>query len=399
MAHVLFAWVAFAESKDRFPDVAELSVQSILPDPFQRLDGTSIREPSAWGAQREYLKRLLSWYQYGACPALPETYRVEPVSSEPWLGGRAQRERYRIVLERRDRTHSFEVSLIRPSGPTRRFPVVVKNCKVFFEGEDPTATYDRAAAAMAVERGYVLCKFRRPDVAPDSGPPRQGGVFDLYPEYTWGAIAAWAWATSVVIDVLDDLELADMDRLVVTGHSRGGKTALCAGIYDERIAVTVPNSSGTGGTGSLRFFDEAQRTQRLRFHVNAHAHWWGPEFLEFSDKERRLPFDAHTAKALVAPRALLNPHALQDYWANPYGTEITYRAADLVFRWLGAEGQQGIHWRPGGHAQNEIDWAALFDFADWKLFGKQPTQRFDQLAFPDAPLPVDWSVPEKEAWQ
>ena len=49
-----------------------------------------------------------------------------------------------------------------------------------------------------------------------------------------------------MLDALDRLALADMKRTVVTGHSRGGKTALCAGIYDERIAITAPNSSGTG---------------------------------------------------------------------------------------------------------------------------------------------------------
>ena len=80
------------------------------------------------------------------------------------------------------------------------------------------------------------------------------GIFPLYPEYDWGTIAAWAWTHSLVANVLDQLELIDMKKIVATGHSRGGKTALCAGVYDERIAITAPNSSGTGGTGSLRYF-------------------------------------------------------------------------------------------------------------------------------------------------
>jgi len=69
-------------------------------------------------------------------------------------------------------------------------------------------------------------------------------------------------------------------------------------------------------------------------------------------------------KALIAPRGLINCHARQDYWANPYGTELTYRAAQTVFDWLGASDHQSIHWRQGGHAQNEEDWEALLDFAE-----------------------------------
>ena len=185
-----------------------------------------------------------------------------------------------------------------------------------------------------------------------------------------------------------------MNRLVVTGHSRGGKTALCAGIYNERVAITAPNSSGTGGTGSLRHFEEGQKEQRLAVHETKNPHWFHPGFFEFGGREELLPFDAHTAKSLIAPRALINAHARQDYWANPYGTELTYRAADKVFEWLDAKGQQGIHWRDGGHAQGEEDWLALLDFADWKFFNKTPEWSFSTLTYPDAKLPILWEVPK-----
>ena len=121
--------------------------------------------------------------------------------------------------------------------------------------------------------------------------------------------------------------------------------------------------------------------------------WWQNRYFGFFDNEDRLPFDAHTRKALIAPRALFNAHARQDYWANPYGTELTYRAADKVFKWLGADNQQGLHWREGKHAQNKEDWLALLDFADWKFFGKKSERSFSTLAYPDAKLPVNWKVP------
>ena len=66
----------------------------------------------------------------------------------------------------------------------------------------------------------------------------------------FAALAVWGWGHGVVLNALDQLGLVDMDKVVATGHSRGGKAALCAGLYDDRVAITAPNSSGTGGTGS-----------------------------------------------------------------------------------------------------------------------------------------------------
>jgi len=107
-----------------------------------------------------------------------------------------------------------------------------------------------------------------------------------------------------------------------------------------------------------------------------------------------LPFDAHFAKALIAPRALVNCHARQDYWANPYGTELTHRAAEVVFEWLDAGDRIGLHWRNGKHAQNQEDWAALLDFADHLFFEKKTDRRFDNWNYPDADLPFDWKAPD-----
>ena len=380
----------------KFPPARELPVQDGMPDPFVKPDGTRVKSREEWPVQRQYLKAMLTHYLYGSAPPRPKEFGLERVESKPVFANAIQ-ERYSITLRRKGKQATFHFELIRPAEQGRR-PAIVKNCYVFFDDAGNkkggmTVARDRFAAQEAAKRGYLLCKFNRREVAADHADNRSTGVFPLYPEYDWGTIAAWAWAQSLVIDALDRLEAADMERLVVTGHSRGGKTALCAGVYDDRIAITAPNSSGTGGTGSLRYFEKGQREQRLTYHKKRFPHWWIKRFFEFGDNEDRLPFDAHTAKALVAPRALVNAHARQDYWANPYGTELTYRAADRVFDWLGANGQQGIHWRNGGHAQANEDWLALLDFADWKFFNKKPKRTFSTLTYPAAAVPTRWDVP------
>jgi len=383
-----------------FPRVEELPVQDGMPDPFLKADGSRVKSREEWPAQRTYLKAMLAHYQYGTMPPRPKNSILKQLKSIKVFGGKAVHERYSITLNRKQKSAAFHIEIIRPLS-NKRLPGIIKNCHTFFDGEGglakKAADRDLAAAKEAVSRGYLLCKFNRHEIAAYQANNKNTGILPLYPEYDWGTIAAWAWTHGLVADVLDKLELIDMKKIVATGHSRGGKTALCAGIYDERIAITAPNSSGAGGTASLRYFEKGQREQRLDHHQKVFPYWWHARFFEFSNKEDLLPFDAHTAKALIAPRALFNAHARQDYWANPYGTELTYRAADKIYKWLGAEKQQGIHWREGGHAQNEEDWQALLDFADWKFFNKKSERSFSTLAYPHAKLPINWNVPGSES--
>jgi len=344
-----------------FANVEDLPLQKGLPDPFLMPDGKRVQTLQDWQKQREYIKAMLAHYLYGHMPARPKKIEVSQVGSASIHNGEGVEERYVLTICRKGRSVTCRFLIVRPL-LKKRYPTIIKNDRVSFDSS-PEQGFDPGPEA--VKRGYLLCRFHRTDLASDDREEgRKAGVYPLYPEYDWGALAVWGWGHGVVLDALDQLGLADMSKVVATGHSRGGKAALCAGIYDERIAITAPNSSGTGGTGSLRYFEEGQRPQTIRHHVGRNEHWFGPGYFQFADNEDRLPFDAHFAKVVVAPRALVNCHARQDYWANPYGTELTHLAAEVVFEWLGAGDRIGLHWRDGKHAQNQEDWAALLDFAD-----------------------------------
>ena len=370
-----------------FPSVDELAQQKGLPDPFVMPDGKCVRNVADWQEQRQYLKAMLAHYLYGQMPPGPTDIKVDKTASEALYEGAGIRELYTLTISRNGRSAPCRFEVTRPA-TIKRYPTIIKNGYVAGERRG----YD--AGPDAVKHGYLLCEFQRTDLAADNPDSRNTGVYPLYPEYDWRAIAVWAWGHRVVLDALDKLGLADMDKVVATGHSRGGKTALCAGIYDERIAITAPNSSGTGGTGSLIYFEPGQRPQTIGVHIGKHEHWWVPRFLQFAGAESRLPFDAHFAKALIAPRGLINCHATGDYWANPYGTELTHRAAKIVYEWLSAGDNIAMHWRKGAHAQNEQAWNALLDFADRYFFGKKATTNFNRLAYPDSTLPVTWKAPK-----
>lgn len=398
---LLVAAVSFGCSNElpeyKFPSVDKLPDRKGMPDPFVMHDGSRVATRADWARQRHYLKAMLAYYQYGHMPPRPQKLKVKQTASTKVFNGKAVDIRLTVTISRGPKSVDLRVGLIKPAG-RGPFPVVIKNDRGLFDRPADRRALksfatERAAVREAVGRGYVICKYIRTDLAADARGKRSQGVFPLYPEYDWGVIAAWAWGYQIVIDALKPLGFVDMNRIVVTGHSRGGKTALCGAIYDERIAIAAPNSSGTGGTGSLRYFEAGQRPQTIAVHVGRHDHWWTPRFLTFANREARLPFDAHFAKALIAPRGLVNPHALQDYWANPYGTQLTHQGAKIVYDWLGVGGRIGIHWRPGGHAQGREDWRALIDFADRYFFKKNVKRRFDILPYPDAKLPFTWKAP------
>lgn len=374
------------------PVAASFGADFPAPVDLPRHDGlpklaTAVQE---WKAERDQLKASLAYYQYGRMPPKPGSFTVTAGSSQEILEGKALKQTFTLVLKRNGQSVAVDFGVVRPKAPGRR-PVVIKNDRYLFStdeiedlrkrkqyAEQGRDKLDEWVFEEAVRRGWAVVKFNREHVAVDRPDSHSTGVFRLYPEYDWGTIAAWAWFYQPLIDHLVEQEWIDADRLVVTGHSRGGKTALCAGIYDERIALTAPSASGSGGTGSWRIFSPGGAQQTVRVMVEAHAYWFGERLSGFVDDADRLPFDSHTAKALIAPRGLFNTLGSDDALSNPLGTRATFDAAQRVFELLGVPENQGVHWRPGGHGQLKQDWLALFDFGDRLFFGIPTERRFDQ---------------------
>jgi hypothetical protein len=377
-----------------FPAVSDLEPSNLLQNPFQKADGSLVQNKKEWDQQRDYLKAMLAFYQYGVMPPAPKDVEISKMSEKKADNDLAIEELYQLEINRNNKSVTIRFGFYRPLSH-KPLPVIIKNDIFLFEPTDIKDEQKREkyrtsrrfeiddfVKKEALDRGYIFCKFIRTDVAPDVPNSRDQSVFPLYPEYDWGTIAAWSWAYQPIINFLLDQPYVDGDKIVATGHSRGGKTALCAGVYDERITITAPNSSGTGGTGSLRYFDPEQRPQKIIANKKSFPHWWHPRFFQFINNEDKLPFDAHFAKTLIAPRALFNAHARQDFWANPYGTHLTYLAAQPVFDWLGVSDHQSIHWRDGGHNQNEEDWGALLDFCDFIFFNKKTDRIYNQNPHP-----------------
>jgi hypothetical protein len=385
---VLSIWCLGAAASEkpsfiRLPGVDKLPEIKELPDPFLMNDGARVKTTADWAKRREEIKQMMLYYQYGHLPPAPGDITSEVISSETVYGGAAIKKHIVLTMGPEEKI-KVNLGMIVPTGKGP-FPVILKNDSNIFQVP---------IAEEIIKRGYIVADYNRTDLDPDRNNV-VGAAQAAYPDYDWATLSVWAWGGMRVIDYLVTLPEVDKSKIVFTGHSRGGKTALWAGALDERIAIVAPNGSGCGGSGCYRFMGEKSETLERITAPDKFSYWFVPRFRDFADKETRLPFDQHFLKALVAPRALISTDALGDLWANPLGTQQSHRGVEPVFEFLGAADKLGIHYRQGGHEQSEDDWRTLVDFADKIFFGKTPAsgKRFDQLPFADAPKPYSWSAP------
>jgi len=387
---------------DQLPSVPE------LPDPFLFVVGSRVKSPEDWPRRRQELKQLIQTYEYGQLPPAPPSGQVrvteepayQPPARKATISGAEPDGNKLPAYPEGTKVTSFLLTVGPASDAARQvsyhlvltvppgkgpFPAIVRG----------DLCWGRVRPDIATEiatRGYVLAEFDRTEIVPDKKGPRDVGAYLVYPEQDFSATAAWAWGYHRVIDYLATRDDIDMKKIAVTGHSRGGKTALLAGLMDDRVALTVPNNSGCGGAGCYRY--QAPKSETIEAITKSFPYWFQPQFTDFIGKIDRLPIDQHSVKAAIAPRALLSCEALGDLWANPEGSQVSHAAAKEVYDFLGAGDKIAIHFREGKHEQNLQDWKTLMDFADQVFYGKQVATKFNNLAFPHAPRPWSWTAPK-----
>jgi len=237
-----------------------------------------------------------------------------------------------------------------------------------------------------LRRGFAVATMYNGDVCPDVDDGFRHGIHRLFyapgqvrpADGEWGAIGAWAWGFSRIVDCLHEIAEVDARRVALLGHSRLGKAALWAGAQDERAAMVIANASGCCGAAlSRRRFGERAALLNARF-----PHWLCAAARQWDEREHELPVDQHMLLALIAPRPLYVASAADDLWADPRGEFLAAVAADPVYRLLGAgglastefpavdktlRGTIAYHRRRGGHDLNDEDWRYFLEFAAERL--------------------------------
>jgi hypothetical protein len=161
----------------------------------------------------------------------------------------------------------------------------------------------------------------------------------------WGALRAWAWGASRLIDYFEANRDSGVDpsKVCLTGVSRYGKAALVATAFDTRIAAGFVASSGAGGAKLFRRnFGELLENLASR----GGYHWMAGNFLKYAAEEAPfgkktaadLPVDQHQLIALCAPRPCFISYGVppgDPNWVDARGSFMAAVLAGPAYRLLG----------------------------------------------------------------
>lgn len=331
--------------------VTDYQVLGKLPDLFTFEDGTPVATPADWPRRREELYKTAVELQFGTLPPAPEFLEVETL----FVG--EKNHSYRIHTGTKAHPVSFLMKLVLPA-KAQKVPAIVDGDLCF------PYHLDKEYLSAATDEGVAWVFFDRTELAHDimGEGRRKGQLYDAYPDYTFGAIGAWAWGYSRCVDAMEVLckdkenSLFDLSLIAFSGHSRGGKTAALAGAVDTRAKVVNPNETCAGACGCYRVhmkgYCDGQgewRSETLADLWRNFPFWMGPDLGEYANREEDLPFDAHFLKAMVAPRVLFISEAAGDLWSNPVGSWQTSIAAQKAFDFLGVSDNLYWYFREGTH--------------------------------------------------
>lgn len=367
----------------------QLTLLSPLPDLFRMEDGSRVTTAADWEKRRAELYHYAVDMQYGGMPPEPEFLEVELLYNESRCSS------YRIHTGRREKEISFIMQIIWPTEKKAKYPLIIDGDGCFpYVYQDDHLEMFRAC-------GAAFIRFNRTELAHDvREETHTDGLYAVYPNMTFSALAAWAWGYHRCLDAAIQLGIADLAMIAYTGHSRGGKTALLAGATDTRVTVVNPNGSGAGGAGCYRVHSTTvcedgveRRGEELGDLIKNFFYWFGPEMRDYVEREGELPFDEHYLKALVAPRVLLDTEALSDAWANPAGTYLTDLAAREAYRFLGAEENIIWHFRDGYHKHKAEDLSVLIHVMQHFTAGVPLDAALNQPPFEGLEAVHEWRAP------
>ena len=236
-------------------DESKANPYPTLPDPLVLKNGKKVTKPAVWWKQRrpeivEDFDREI----YGRLPKdVPKVnWEVTGKSNETIgdaavitkkLVGHVDNSAYPHI------TVDIQITLTTPVNAAGPVPVILE-----FGFTGPFA---RGAAApgptwqqQVLAKGWGYAVLLPTSIQADNGQGLTQGVIGLVNKGQprkpddWGALRAWAWGASRVLDYFETDKCVDAKRVGIEGHSRYGKATVVAMAYDPRFAIAFISSSG-----------------------------------------------------------------------------------------------------------------------------------------------------------
>ena len=380
-------------------DPAKANPYPVWPDLLTMADGRPVTTAAMWrNARRPELIELFERDVYGRIPSTVPgvAWRVATIDHE-YFGGRPVLAQQLIghVDNRAAPGMAVDIhaTLVLPANATGKVPVLMMFAPARYPSPSQpdmaeTARLDAAMKAVLVARdpsfaavfakhpGFEIVKpggmFAPPPaddrittliaagwgvalldtatIQPDSGGGLRAGIIGLVnkgaprtPEQ-WGALRAWGWGASRLLDYLAKRPEVDAAHVGIEGVSRWGKAALVTAAFDERFAMVLIGSSGEGGVKPHRR-NFGEQVENLT--GSGGYHWMAGNFLKYGTDTGRsgrktandLPVESHELLALVAPRLAFVSYGVPEQgdanWLDQQGSYMATVAAGRAWTLLG----------------------------------------------------------------
>jgi dienelactone hydrolase len=414
------------------PDFDRLPTNAFPPDLLTFDDGKPVANAGQWAARREEIKAALKQYMFGNWPPPPEKIAIKYQRSPVEETDAYVRQNVQLLfapsteaVDFAERTFSYSAES-RPENRRDRanHMLAILNVDLFIpKGEGPFPAIVEIGPSMIerdlprVERGYMVARFSRLDA---------DYIAAVYTDYECNQLEWWAYAAGRCVDLLYSRDDVDTSKIALSGHSRGGKTAMIAALMDDRINALINSHPGTaaGSYNLWRYAGEKYGGETLENSTRRFQYWNHPRTRFFIGRENKMPFDSHFLVALFAPRPALLGTGERDHVGQAWGDQQCYLAVKEVYKLLGRPDQLGFYAVPGAHTvtpemtDDHLDWLDMqfgrkpfafeekliytYTFDEWK---KITGDELDAGRFPEKDLgdilslPGGQEVSTKEQWE
>jgi lysophospholipase L1-like esterase len=380
-----------------------------LPELLVMKNGTKVINARQWKARRAEIAEDFEREVYGRIPKNVPKVNWEVTKTDTvdvggipaitkTLVGHVDNSSYPLIKV------DIQASVTTPANATVPVPVMVEFDWGFRRGPTPQPWQQ-----MLIAEGWGYAGLIPTSIQAD-GPQLTSGIIGLVNKgqprkpADWGALRAWAWGVSRLLDYFETDKAVDARQVGVEGLSRYGKAALVTEAFEPRIAVGFIGSSGEGGAKLHRhIFGEA--VENL---TGGEYYWMAGNFMKYGAADAvfgpktagDLPVDSHELIAMCAPRPVFISYGVVEHgdpkWVDVRGSFMAAVAAGPAYRLSGKRdlGTPGnyltdqmppvgqliggeLAWRQhdGGHSVAE-NWPSFIEWAS--QFIKAPRPRADQ---------------------
>ncbi len=320
-----------------------------IPDVLKMKDGTMVATSQQWAKRRAEILEDFEREVYGRIPSnVPKvTWEVirtsegnvggVPIITKTLVGHADNREFTNITV-------NIQASFTVPAKSPGPVPVLIQ-----FGGG-----MGGSVPQQALSKGWGYGSLNPGSVQADSGGNAlRQGIIGLAnkgqprkPE-DWGALRAWGWGVSKLIDYFEAHPDAKVDprKVGVEGVSRYGKAALVTEAFDPRVGVALVASSGEGGA-KLHRHDFGEAVENL---TGGEYYWMAGNFLKYGASDINgksmnacdMPVDSHELIALCAPRPCFLSQGVEPgdpKWIDAAGSYRAGLLASQVYELLGKKG-------------------------------------------------------------